>query len=98
MKINLAELLVSDAVLLSDSIHQNIETKSDEIKPILQKALNKLMVAAQILTSLEDFLSRLNSLTGMRFFSQIIEKVNFLQEKVTNYISINRKIYLTLNR
>lgn len=98
MKINLAELLVSDAVFLSDSIHQDIETKSDEIKPILQKALNKLMVASQILTSLEDFLSRLNSLTGMRFFSKIIEKVNFLQEKVTNYISINRKIYLTLNR
>ncbi len=98
MQINLAEILVADAVSLSDSIHQNIEIKSDEIKPILQKSQNKLLIAGKILASIENFLNRLNTLTGMKFFSPIIEKVNFLHEKVANYLAINRKIYLALTQ
>lgn len=98
MQINLAELLVADAVSLSDSIHQNIEIKSDEIKPILQKSQNKLLIAGKILASIESFLNRLNLLTGKQFFSPIIQKVDFLHEKVANYLAINRKIYLALTQ
>lgn len=95
---SIVELLAYDGVRYSDFAHQKIENLQNSLLPILQNTQHKMIIANRILGNIEKFFIKINSITGIKIFDKAINKTQDLESKINNYLSINRKIYTSINR
>lgn len=98
MQINLAEFLIQDTIHFFSLGNEKIQQTNENFSPFLEKSYKKMIMVQKIFIKLEKFFIALNQFLPNKIFNTPISKIENIQNKIADYIRINRKAKRALDR
>lgn len=98
MQINLAEFLIQDTIHFFSLGNEKIQQTNENFSPFLEKSYKKMVMVQKIFIKLEKIFIALNQFSPNKIFNTPISKIENIQNKIADYIRINRKAKRALDR